>query len=56
MALVAGTCQRVPATAIELHVLGQDIAEMPLAEDQHVIQALAAKRAHDPFRVRIHLR
>jgi hypothetical protein len=23
-------------------VLGQDLAEMPLAEDQHVIQALAA--------------
>src|SRR5215813_6968652 len=24
---------------------------MPLAEDQHVIQALAAKRSHEPFRI-----
>jgi hypothetical protein len=30
-------------------VLGQDLAEMPLAEDQNVIQALAAKRPHDPL-------
>jgi hypothetical protein len=27
---------------IVLRVLGQDLAEMPFAEDQHVIQALAA--------------
>jgi hypothetical protein len=32
-------------------VLGQDLAEMPLAEDQHVIEALAAQRAHEPLRV-----
>ena len=31
--------------------LGQHLAEMPLTEDQHVIQALAAKRAHEPLRV-----
>ncbi len=32
-------------------VLGQDAAEMPFAEDQHVIQALAAQRACEPLRV-----
>jgi hypothetical protein len=32
-------------------VLGQDLAEMSLAEDQHVVKALAAQRAHEPFRV-----
>jgi hypothetical protein len=31
-------------------VLGQDAAEVPLAEDQHVVQALAAQRANEPFR------
>ena len=31
-------------------VLGQDLAEMPLAEDQHLVQAPAAKRAHEPLR------
>ena len=31
-------------------VLGQDLAEVPLAEDQHVVQALAAQRAHEPLR------
>jgi hypothetical protein len=31
-------------------ILGQDLPEMPLAENQQVIQALAAKRAHEPFR------
>jgi hypothetical protein len=29
-------------------VLGQDAAEMPLAEDQHVVRALAAQRAREP--------
>jgi hypothetical protein len=28
-------------------VLGQDLAEMPFAEDQHMIQALATKCAHE---------
>jgi hypothetical protein len=32
-------------------VLSRYLAEMPLAEDQHVIQALAAKRSREPFRV-----
>ena len=31
--------------------LGQDLAEMLLAEDQDVIEALAAKRADEPLRV-----
>jgi hypothetical protein len=31
-------------------VLGQGVAEMPLAEDQHVIQALTAKRSQEPLR------
>jgi hypothetical protein len=31
--------------------LCQDLAEMPFAEDQHVVQALAAQRAHEPLRV-----
>jgi hypothetical protein len=34
-----------------LRELGQDRAEMPLAEDQDVIQALAATRACEPLRV-----
>ena len=29
-------------------VPGQDLPEVPLAEDQHVIQALAAQRAREP--------
>ena len=36
-----------------LRELGQDRAEMSFAEDQHVIQALAAERAHEPFRVSV---
>ena len=31
--------------------LGQDVTEMPLAEDQHVVQALAPQRSHEPLRV-----
>jgi hypothetical protein len=37
-------------------VLDQDLAEMPFAEDQHVVQALAAQRAHEPLRVGIRSR
>ena len=29
--------------------LGQDLAEMPLAEDKDMVQALAAERAHEPL-------
>jgi hypothetical protein len=29
--------------------IGQHLPEMRLAEDQHVIQALAAQRAHEPL-------
>jgi hypothetical protein len=38
-----------PVAVVVLGVPGQDRAEMPLAEDQHVIQALAAKCAHEPL-------
>jgi hypothetical protein len=31
-------------------VLGQNTAEVPLAEDQHVVQALTPKRPHSPRR------
>jgi hypothetical protein len=34
-------------------VLSQDLAEMPLAEDQYVVQALTAERANEPFRIGI---
>ena len=33
-------------TVIVAGELGQHLAEMPLAEDQHMVQALTAKRAH----------
>src|SRR5579871_1419931 len=36
--------------------LGQDRAEMPCAEDEDVIQALAAERAHEPLRKRVRSR
>jgi hypothetical protein len=32
-------------------VLGQDAAEVLLAEDQHVVQALAPQCSHEAFRV-----
>jgi len=38
-----------PMAVIVPRVLGQDAIEVPLAKDQHVIQALAAKRAHEPL-------
>lgn len=34
---------------VEAGELGQDGAEMPLVHHEHVIQALAAKRADQPF-------
>jgi hypothetical protein len=34
-----------PVPVIVAGVLGQDLAEMPLAEDQHVVQALATTPA-----------
>ena len=34
-------------------VLGEHLSQVLLAEDQHVIQALAAKRAHKPLRERV---
>jgi len=37
-------------TVVVPGVLGQDLAEVPLAEDQHVVQALAAQRPHEPLR------
>ena len=37
-----------PVVVVVLGVPGQDLAEVPLAEDQHVIQALAAKCSYEP--------
>jgi hypothetical protein len=34
-------------------VLGQDATEMPLAEYQHVVQALAAQGTHEALRDRV---
>jgi hypothetical protein len=42
-----------PVTVIVSGVLDQDLAEMLLAEDQHVVQALTAKCSHEPFRERV---
>jgi hypothetical protein len=39
-----------PVTVAVPRVLGQDLAEVLLAEDQHVVQALAAEGSHEPFR------
>jgi hypothetical protein len=33
-------------------IAGQDAAEMPLAEDEHMIQALSPDRADEPFHER----
>jgi hypothetical protein len=40
-------------TVITPGVVGQDVAQVSLAEDQHVVQALTAKRSHEPLRVRV---
>jgi hypothetical protein len=37
-------------TVVVPGVLGQHVAEMLLAEDQRMVQALAAKRPHEPLR------
>jgi hypothetical protein len=34
---------------VETGELSQDLTEMPLAENQDVIQALTPKRAHEPL-------
>ncbi|HEV2370587.1 MAG TPA: hypothetical protein VGS19_00330 [Streptosporangiaceae bacterium] len=39
-----------PVAAIVPGVLGQNFLKMPLAEDLHVIKALAAECSHEPFR------
>lgn len=39
-----------PMAVVMPRKLGQDLPEMLPAEDQQVIKALAAKRAHEPFR------
>ena len=54
---VAGLAQRRfllqalvrPVAVVVPGVLGQDVAEMPLTEDQHVIQALTAQRPCEPL-------
>jgi len=50
---VVGLYHDPPQKAVVLCVLGQHVAEMLLAEDQDVVEALAAKRAHEPFRVSV---
>ena len=44
----ASVQQCTGATRLVLGVFGQDSGEMLLAEDQHVVQALAAKRSREP--------
>ena len=39
-----------PVPVIVPGVLGKRLPQVLLAEDQHVIQALAAKRSHEPLR------
>jgi hypothetical protein len=39
-----------PVIVVVPYVLGQDIPEMPLAENQQVIRALTAKCSHEPLR------
>jgi hypothetical protein len=46
-------CLMGPVGVVVSGVLGQDAPEVLLAVDQHVIEALAAKRARVPFRERI---
>jgi hypothetical protein len=38
-----------PVLVVVAGEFAQDLAEMSLAEDQDVVQALAAERAHEPF-------
>lgn len=38
-----------PMPVIVAGELGHHLAEMPFAEDQHMIQAFSAKRAHEPL-------
>jgi hypothetical protein len=40
-------------TVVVPGVLGQHVAKMLLAEDQHMVLALAAKRPHEPLRERV---
>jgi hypothetical protein len=42
------------ARSVVPRVLGQDLAEMSLAEDQHVIKALVAKCPHKSFPLMSH--
>jgi hypothetical protein len=42
-----------PMAVVVPDVLGQETTEMPLAEDQHVIQALTAKRSREPLGKRL---
>nr|WP_222849141.1 hypothetical protein [Trebonia kvetii] len=37
-------------TVIVLDILGQHLPQVLLAEDEHVVQALAAQRPYEPFR------
>jgi len=39
-----------PVAVVVPRVLAQDLPQVPVAEDQQMIQALAAQRAHETFR------
>src|SRR5207249_1808741 len=47
-----GLCCRLvgPVAVVVPRVLAQDLPQVPLAEDQQMIQARAAQRAHETFR------
>ena len=38
-----------PVLVVVASEIGQDLAEMPLAEDQDMAQAITAERAHEPI-------
>jgi hypothetical protein len=42
-----------PVAVIVPRILGQHLPQVPLAQDQHVVQALAAKGAYEPLRERV---
>jgi hypothetical protein len=41
---------------VEAYELGDEPSEMPLAEDEHVVEELPPERAHEPFCERVHVR
>src|SRR5664279_3276249 len=45
-----------PMRVVVVLVVGQNVSELPLAEDQHPVQALATDRAHPPLGIRVAFR